>query len=46
MKKLENNINKCKRWQSEMANTAVVTIHDACPAFSTKLFKLSDELES
>jgi peptidoglycan/xylan/chitin deacetylase (PgdA/CDA1 family) len=25
--------------------TAVVTIHDACPAFSAKIFKLSDELE-
>ncbi len=29
---------------NEMA-TAVVTIHDACPAFSAKIFKLSDELE-
>ena len=24
---------------------AVVTIHDACPAFSTKIFKFTDELE-
>ena len=30
--------------RNEMA-TAVVTIHDACPAFSAKIFKLSDELE-
>ena len=28
----------------EMA-TAVVTIHDACPAFSTKIFKFTNELE-
>jgi len=25
--------------------TAVVTIHDACPAFSTKIFKFTNELE-
>jgi cytochrome oxidase Cu insertion factor (SCO1/SenC/PrrC family) len=24
---------------------AIVTIHDACPTFSTKIFKLADELE-
>ena len=24
---------------------AVVTLHDACPAFSTKIFKLTEELE-
>ena len=24
---------------------AIVTIHDACPAFSTRIFKLADELE-
>src|SRR5690348_5242977 len=23
----------------------IVTIHDACPAFSTKIFKLADEIE-
>jgi hypothetical protein len=26
--------------------TAIVTIRDACPAFSAKIFKLSDELTS
>ncbi len=25
---------------------AIVTIHDACPAFSTKIFQLADELEN
>jgi hypothetical protein len=24
---------------------AIVTIHDACPAFSTKILKLSNEME-
>lgn len=30
--------------RNEMA-IAVVTIHDACPAFAAKIFKISDELE-
>jgi predicted deacetylase len=29
----------------QQAPLAVVTIHDACPAFSTKIFKFADELE-
>jgi|SRR5438067_2920768 len=32
--------------KSKKGNIAVVTIHDACPAFSTKIFKLIEELKT
>jgi predicted deacetylase len=31
--------------QQPQTRLGVVTIHDACPAFSTKIFELADELE-
>src|SRR5665648_552737 len=33
-----------KKLQSKM-KLAIVTLHDACPSFSTKIFKLADELQ-
>lgn len=35
-----------KRWKSINIPLAIVTIHDACPAFSSKIFKLIEEVES
>ena len=32
--------------QQQQSQLGVVTIHDACPAFSTKIFKSADELEN
>jgi predicted deacetylase len=36
-----------EQWQQQQKypRLTVVTIHDACPAFSTKIFKSADELE-
>ena len=31
--------------RQQQTSLAVVTIHDACPFFSTKIFKFTDELE-
>ena len=34
-----------KRQQHSKMKLVIVTIHDACPAFSTKIFKVADLLE-
>ena len=35
----------CQQISQLKEKLAIVTIHDACPAFSTKIFQLGDELE-
>ena len=34
-----------QQWIQPQPRLGLVTIHDACPAFSTKIFELADELE-
>ena len=38
-------IKQQQQQQQPQTRLGVVTIHDACPAFSTKIFELADELE-
>ena len=34
-----------QQWIQPQPRLGLVTIHDACPAFSTKIYELADELE-
>jgi predicted deacetylase len=42
---MSDSLEQQQQQQQPQTRLGVVTIHDACPAFSTKIFELTDELE-
>ena len=42
---MSDSLEQQQQQQQPQTRLGVVTIHDACPAFSTKIFELADELE-